>query len=159
MTIRTVMSAPATTCAPTESIATAARRMAESNVGFLPVIGAQGDLVGVLTDRDVCLSIAHEHRAPINVPVGDIMTRQAFSCLDTDDAHVVLAAMKKHHVRRVPIVDRSRHVQGVVSIDDLLRRIADPRVGLESDAVLSALRAVCGTRTRELAVHVARSGS
>lgn len=146
MNIQSVMITDVKTCAPTDSLATAARLMAERDCGFLPVIGVPDRLVGVITDRDVCLAIANDRRAPVNVPVSDFMTRTVHGCLDTDDAHVALATMKRERVRRLPVVDRDGRLKGVVSIDDLILQESGMPGGLSCEATVDALRAICEHR-------------
>jgi CBS domain-containing protein len=149
MKLQAVMTKDVKTCAPADTVAAAARLMGEGDFGFLPVIGARNRVVGVVTDRDVCLSIAHDVRAPADIPVRDAMTRKVFTCFDTDDPHVVLAIMKKRHVRRVPVVNRAGMLQGLVSMDDLILNVADREVDLGPTEIVAALKEICASRWPE----------
>jgi CBS domain-containing protein len=143
MNMKPVMTTPIEVCACTDTLATAARRMGEGGFGFLPVVYADDRLAGVITDRDICLAVALGTRSASNTPVSDAMTRTVFSCLDIDDAHVALAAMKTHRVRRLPVVDRTGRVKGIVSIDDLIVHSADPRIGITDEAIVKVLKQLC----------------
>lgn len=143
MNLAAMMTTPIKVCAPSDSLATAARLMGEGAFGFLPVVGIRDHLVGVITDRDICLAVAHDTRLPANIPVSDVMTRTVFSCFDINDAHVALAVMKKHRVRRLTVVDRTGRVKGIVSIDDLIVRSADPRIAVTDEEIVDVLKQLC----------------
>jgi len=122
MKVREIMTEPLLTCTPDTSLAVAARRMAEANYGTLPVVDVHGRLVGIITDRDICLAVARTNRNALNVAVHEVMTSKVFSTLVDDDVHAALMTMKDARVRRLPVHDESGRLQGMLSIEDLVVR-------------------------------------
>ena len=142
MKIQDVMSAPAQTCRPSSELGVAATTMLETDCGCLPVVDGHGRVVGILTDRDVCLAVAARHKSPWQIPVRDAMTKRVVTCQQTDDVSVALAAMTEHRVRRLPVVDAEGLLKGVLSIDDLIRHAGTGRARVAPEALLDTLRAV-----------------
>jgi len=101
MKVNDLMATPVRTCRTTTLLGDAALIMLEAGCGCVPVVGRRGRLVGMLTDRDVCLAVAERHQSPWEIPVRDVMSRDVVSV--PIDAHVdaALVAMKEHRVRRV----------------------------------------------------------
>jgi CBS domain-containing protein len=119
----------------------AARLMGEANCGTLPVIDSRGRLVGIITDRDICLAVSRSNRNAINIAVREVMTRKVFSVLLDDDVHGALATMKDARVRRLPVRDDSGRLKGILSIDDVVV-LGVQGGGVNTDEILAALRAM-----------------
>lgn len=97
----------------------AVHRMNQHSVGALIVIGDEGGMVGMFTERDVLRRVVGAHRDAATVPVAEVMTTQVVcGCPATsvDEARVV---MKNHRVRHLPVTDGEGGVLGLVSIGDL----------------------------------------
>jgi CBS domain-containing protein len=139
--VRETMTAPALTCTPTTSLAVAARVMQEADYGTLPVVDSGGRLVGIITDRDICLAVAGSNRNAISITVHEAMTHKVFSALLDDDVHSALATMKASRVRRLPVCDDSGHLEGILSIEDLVVRGLEGG-GINTDELVAALRAM-----------------
>jgi CBS domain-containing protein len=122
MQVREIMTAPPITCTPETSLGVAASRMADADCGILPVVNARGNLVGVITDRDICLAVSRTNRNALNISVREVMTRKVVSVRPSDDMRQALALMRSARVRRVPVVDEARSAVGLLSIDDLVVR-------------------------------------
>jgi CBS domain-containing protein len=117
------------------SIADALELMREKNIGSVVVVD-EGTLCGIgkpcgmLTDRDVALRIVRERRDPQQTTEKEIMTTNP-ACISVDKTlHELTAFMRHYHVRRVPIVDLSEHVIGMVTLDDLLLLVSKEMVDL-----------------------------
>ncbi|OFW05176.1 MAG: hypothetical protein A3I61_10455 [Acidobacteria bacterium RIFCSPLOWO2_02_FULL_68_18] len=135
------MTEPVLTCTPQTSLAVAARLMREADYGTLPVVDAAGRLVGILTDRDVCLALAGTRRNAGNIAVREAMTANVFSALVDDDVRSALAVMKQHRVRRLPVRDTSGNLKGMLSVEDMVvRGLAGDGIG--ADEIVEALRAM-----------------
>ena len=141
MNVREAMSAPALTCTPDTSLAVAARLMQEADYGTLPVIDARGRLVGIITDRDICLFVGGSNRNAITIAVHEAMTHKVLSALLDDDVHTALATMKGARVRRLPVCDESGHLEGILSIEDLVVRGLQGG-GISTNEIVAALRAM-----------------
>jgi len=122
MQVREIMTALAITCTPETSLGVAASRMADADCGILPVVNERGSLVGVITDRDICLAVSRTNRNALNISVREVMTPKVVSVRPGDDMRQALALMRSARVRRVPVVDDARCVVGLLSIDDLIVR-------------------------------------
>lgn len=150
MDLKTVMTQPVRTCRSTAPLADAAHSMLVFDCGCLPVVDARRRLVGMVTDRDVCLALARGQN-PWDVYVRDVMSSPVVSCLVTDHLEVALVAMKAHRVRRVPVVDEAGRVKGIVSIDDCIRHTGLAKGCLPAELVVDVLRHVCGSSAPALA--------
>ena len=141
MKVRDIMTEPPLTCSEGTSVAVAARLMGESDYGTLLVVDAQGVIVGIVTDRDICLALARTKRNALNIFVREVMTKRVTSALADEDVHVALGAMRNARVRRLPVRDAQGRLAGILSIEDVVVR------GLEGDGInpgelIAALRAM-----------------
>lgn len=141
MKVREIMTEPPLACAPETSLATAARLMGESDYGTLPVVDSHGMLVGIITDRDICLALAETNRNALNVAVREAMTKKVLSAKLDSDGQTALATMKGARVRRLPVLDESGHLKGMLSIEDIIvRGLAGD--GIPANEIVAALRAM-----------------
>lgn len=104
-----------------EPVSVAARLMARYNLGALPVRGADGQLEGMLTDRDIVLRCITAERSPKAVRVREVMTRSVAAAAPDTDATAAAGIMAARQVRRLPVTEEGRLV-GMVSLADLSRR-------------------------------------
>lgn len=141
MRAQDIMTEPALTCTPDTSLALAASFMRDADYGTLPVVDAGGRVVGIITDRDVCLALAATNRNALNIAVHEVMTKKVLFVLADDDVHDVLALMKRHRVRRVPVCEDSARLRGIVSIEDMVVHGLE-RGGITPDELVDALRAM-----------------
>lgn len=139
MKVHGIMTEPVVTCRPETTLKEAARLMRESDYGTLPVVDPQGHLAGVITDRDICLAIAASARNANHIAVHEVMTRRPITVTTTDTIHTALSAMKGARVRRLPVVDTSGHLKGIVSIEDVVVRGLETS-GIGTDEIVLALR-------------------
>ena len=120
------------TVTPTDDLIAAAHLMREKHVGYLVVsdVNPGGRVVGVLTDRDIVVAVLAQEVDVRALKVGDVMTRDPLVIDDGQSIEVVLRHMREAGVRRVPVVDRSGALTGVLSIDDVLERIAEQLINI-----------------------------
>mgnify|MGYP002523010605 FL=1 len=104
-----------------EPVSVAARLMARYNLGALPVRGTDGQLEGMLTDRDIVLRCIAAERSPKAVRVREVMTRSIAAAAPDTDATAAAGIMAARQVRRLPVTEEGRLV-GMVSLADLSRR-------------------------------------
>ena len=148
MTVKDVMNTSVATCAPLSDIGTAVTIMRDHDCGFLPVVDGHGLVVGVVTDRDVCMTTGTQTRGLARVPVNGAMSHPVFSCFADENVKAVLASMAKHRVRRLPVLNKSGHLQGVLSIDDIVRsshRLGSPT----AQDIVAALKTIYTPRSVE----------
>ncbi len=118
MQVRDLMSQGVVSIAPGDSTALAARLLARHDIGSLPVVGEDGRLRGILTDRDIILRCVAAEDDPAKIPVRDIMTRNCAVVFPDDDAREAGRMMAAQQVRRLPVTEDGR-VVGMVSLGDL----------------------------------------
>jgi CBS domain-containing protein len=140
MKVGEIMTHKPVCCRPSSSTPSAALLMQESDTGFLPVIQDPftPTLVGVVTDRDLCLHVVAADRNPSSTWVDGCMTRDPICCFERDEVSLALDLMKTHQIRRVPVVNEKHEVVGVVSFSDLAHKS-----GIEANAIVSAWQGIC----------------
>lgn len=121
-----VMTAKPVCCNPKDSVQRAAQIMKDLNIGAVPVCEGLSKLVGIVTDRDLTLKILAEARDPKTTAVGDVMTREMFTCAPDDKVDRVFEIMEHQQVRRVPIVDPRDGLVGIIAQADLATRLRAP---------------------------------
>jgi len=112
----------------TESIVDAAKRMRSSHVGDLVIVenrNGQHVPIGILTDRDIVIGVVAGDPVHINyLLVGDAMSSDLVTARDRDTIESALEKMREHGVRRLPIVDETGALVGILTIDDVLQHLA-----------------------------------
>jgi CBS domain-containing protein len=110
---------------PNDSIRHAARLMSDENVGAVVVVRDQDrKIVGILTDRDIALSIGLGDAEPETF-VERVMTKHVATIRDTDDIFNATRCLRAQQVRRLPIVDANEQLVGMIALDDILALLAD----------------------------------
>jgi CBS domain-containing protein len=107
-----------------ESVAVAAARMRDADIGCVVVVGTSGEVAGIVTDRDIAVRAVAEGRQPTATATGDIATPSVVAVAPHDDLDTVVELMRERAIRRVPVVDGGQPV-GVLSLGDLAR-LRDP---------------------------------
>lgn len=109
-------------------LVTSARLMREHHVGALVVVDeTQGlrTVAGVLTDRDIVISVVAPELAPDSLTVGEVMTAKPVTAAEDASLIDVLRSMRAHGVRRIPIVAAQQELIGLVALDDILEVLAE----------------------------------
>ncbi|MFC0250726.1 CBS domain-containing protein [Massilia consociata] len=118
----------ATCCTRDETVQGAALLMRRQHVGDVIVVdrfdGASVP-VGIVTDRDIVISVIAPGLDPVSLQVGDIMSEDLLTARDTDDVYETIERMRLRGIRRVPVVDARGSLAGIVSADDLLEFLAE----------------------------------
>ena len=135
-------------CLPSDTVDKAAQLMKEKDVGPVPVIDSQQTkrLIGIITDRDVALSIVADGRDAKSTQVEAVMTRDLITCREDDDLQAAFAAMGKHQVRRIPIVDAQGRLVGIIAQADVATRAGHERETGEIVEQISKSRAKSSAR-------------
>lgn len=147
MKIKKLMTRDVATCRTSDSTHHAAHLMWEKDCGVLPVVDEQQRLIGMMTDRDVCMAGYTTGRKLDQILVGDVMSRNVQACSPDDSIADAETAMKKRHVRRLPVVDSQSRVVGILSLNDLARGAVEHADklddGLSREHVAETLASVC----------------
>lgn len=118
MKVRDIMTAPVIGIHPEESVEVAARKLANYNVGVLPVCGDQGQVCGMVTDRDLVTRCLAANKLPRETKVREVMTGQVLTVDPNMDVGVAAHLMGRQQVRRLPVVEDGK-VCGMFSLGDL----------------------------------------
>ena len=109
---------------PSDTAQQAASIMRDEHAGIVPVIDdAQSrKIVGVVTDRDLCMNVVAEGRDPQSVTVEQCMTTKVVTCSPNDSVERATELMRENQIRRIPVVNEQRELQGIVAMADLVGR-------------------------------------
>lgn len=150
MTIEPLMSRDVHYCRPDHTLDYAASQMWEHDCGCLPVCAADAEprVIGMLTDRDICMAALFQGRPLRELKVADAMSRDIRVCERDDRPEDVELLMRESKIRRVPVTDDAGALVGIVSLADLARaahgREAAPAAATVSERdVGHTLAAIC----------------
>jgi CBS domain-containing protein len=141
MKISSLMTADPITCLPSTNLSEAAALMLAGDCGILPVV-ERGKLTGVVTDRDLFIALGTRNVKASSLTVGEVMNGAPLACAPDDDVDSVLAIMKQHTIRRVPVTGFGGTVLGIVSMNDIVRA-AGERKAVRGAAVIDTLQSIC----------------
>jgi CBS domain-containing protein len=124
MRIKHVMTKYPRCCVPTDSAQHAASIMRDEHAGIVPVIDGEPSrkIAGVVTDRDLCMNVVAEGRDPRAVSVAECMTTKVVTCSPNDSVERATELMRENQIRRVPVVNEQRELQGIVALADVVER-------------------------------------
>lgn len=120
MNVKDVMTSPVQYCSVDTNLAAAAGMMWDSDCGVLPVVDRSGKVIGMITDRDICIAVATKSRLASEISVWETITGKVVSVAPEDEVHDALKAMAANRVRRLPVVDQDGILCGVVTLNDLV---------------------------------------
>jgi len=136
-TAREVMTGSAECVGENESVLDAAKRLAELDVGSMPICGEDNLLKGMLTDRDIVVKVLAEGRDPGETRAGELGEGKPVTIGADDSVDEALRTMIDHKVRRLPVID-GHDLVGIVSQADLATNIDEQRVGDLVEAISAA---------------------
>lgn len=145
MTIDEVMNREVFTCGPDDSLALTAQLMWKHDIGSVAVVDSTGKPVGMITDRDVCMSAYFTGKPLTEQTVALAMSRELFTARLGESVQNVEALMRSKQVRRVPVVDRAGKLAGIVTVDDLALTAGKSR-SVKPEEVTMIMAAVCQPR-------------
>jgi len=133
-TVRDLMTPDPVCCTPQTSLDAVARVMLENDCGAVPIIENEQNrrLVGIITDRDIVCRVVAQEIPPCSTMVHQVMTRDVATLRPDAKLEDCVRLMARHQVRRIPIVDESGSIVGIVAQADLARAGADEQ-GFEDE--------------------------
>jgi CBS domain-containing protein len=146
MKVKEVMTPDAKSIWISQSLAEAAKEMWENDCGALPVIEDDKKVVGMLTDRDICMAGAVRDCGLGQIPVAEIMNKQIYAAEPEEDIKHALETMREHKIRRLPVLNVEGELTGIVSMNDIVLK-AKPangkKVAIEYGDVVKTYQAIC----------------
>jgi CBS domain-containing protein len=123
-----VMTPDPTCVTRADTVTSAAEIMKIEDVGAVPVVedATSKKLLGIITDRDIVLSVVAESKSPDQVKVEEVMSRNPVTCRPDEDVVNAMDRMAQHQIRRILVVDSKDHVMGIISQADVATRIDLP---------------------------------
>lgn len=121
-TVEQLMTKEVRACEPHDSLAVAAHMMWDADCGAVPVVSGEGRrVVGMITDRDICMAGYFQGRPLDQIPVESVMSQSVHACHPADELAEAEVTMRSARVRRLPVVDDSGQLLGMLSLADLAR--------------------------------------
>jgi len=121
MHIEEVMTKDVRSCHATATLNEAARVLWDQDCGCVPIVDDNGSVIGMLTDRDICMAAYTRGARLGEIPIADVMSKQVISCGPNDYIDAAEALMKKHQIRRLPVVGFENQLLGILSLNDISR--------------------------------------
>lgn len=129
MKVEDIMTRDVQCCGPDTNPAAAAKMMWDSDCGALPILNVQGQVMGMITDRDICMAASTKNKTPSAITVWETSSGKAFTCRLDDDLQTVMDLMARERIRRLPVVDDDGILQGILSMNDLALAAGEHRGG------------------------------
>jgi CBS domain-containing protein len=150
MKVRDLMEIDVHSCEPQSDLQAVAILMWNKNCGSVAVVDSKGKPIGMITDRDIAMGAAINHKPLWELTAGEISShRKVFTCAVEDSIHIALEVMRNNKIRRLPVVDKNGLLAGILSIDKLIN-IAQPRSHSEDELafneVMTSLKNICSPR-------------
>ncbi len=153
MNVKEVMVNNVSTCKRDTPLDAIALTMWNNDCGCVPIVDEKSKPVGIITDRDIAIGAALQHKPLWEITAQDVTnSRPVYKCNSSDDVHQALDLMREHGIRRLPVVNRQGKLAGIVSSGDL---IACADLASESELpfleTVGMLKAVTGHHQPQLA--------
>lgn len=147
MKVKDIMTRDASVCELNESLAEAAKTMWDKDCGVLPVLKDGKEVVGVITDRDICMAMAMRDCNPSTVSAEEVISGAVYSVAPEDDVQQALQVMQEHKVRRLPVISPEGQLEGMLSMNDLVLK-AEKESGRKTPTiayadVIKTYKAIC----------------
>lgn len=145
MKVKDIMNRDVHSCRLDTDLAMAAMQMWDGDFGVLPVVANGGTVVGMITDRDICMAAATKRRDPGEIRVEEVMTGQVYGCAPDAEIHEALKIMEQRRVRRLPVMSaEDGKLVGILSLNDVaLKAQADAKADLSAQDVETTLKSIC----------------
>jgi CBS domain-containing protein len=149
-------------CSPETNLGSAIEMLWERNCGILPIVDAKEKVIGVVTDRDLCVALGTRNRLAGQITVGEVATGEVHSCRGNDDIHTALQTMADRRVRRLPVVNEAGGLEGILSMDNIVLHTESSgrghRTELSDEDVVKTLRQIYGPLVPQVVeAHAARA--
>lgn len=164
MKVQEIMTADVHFCHSTDNLAEAAAHLWDNDCGILPVKDESGKVIGMISDRDICIATVTKNRLASEIAVDEVSgKREVHVCAPDDDVQEALKLMQEHQVRRVPVVDEAGKLSGILSINDVIlaAEASGWGQGVSFQDAMVTLKAICehrDTKVKEAPQTSARAG-
>jgi CBS domain-containing protein len=108
------------TARPEDTLESIAQKLASRKIGAIVIVGEGGNVVGIISERDIVRAVAEQGAASLQQPVSNVMTRSVMSCNESSTLDQMMAVMTQGRFRHVPVIEEGALV-GIVSIGDVVK--------------------------------------
>lgn len=143
-----IMTKPIITCQSNEMLEEAARKLWDHDCGVIVIVDDKGRLVGMLTDRDICMAAFTQGRMLTEIPIHVAMARTVYRATPQQSTNEIQELMASKQIRRIPVVDIENKPIGIITVNDLVRDVVRPSSKVDGGIwkVVRTLSAVCQPR-------------
>lgn len=145
MRVRELMKKSPKYCRTNTDLAAVAAMLWSGGCGALPVVDAGEKVVGIITDRDICVALGTRNKRPSELTAGQVMSSNVAMCRSSDDIHAALKVMRTREVRRMPVVGEEGKLEGILCLSDLIlyaRHEDGSRPDLSYEDVMGVLKSI-----------------
>ncbi len=150
MKAQNIMTSGVKSCQANSTLAAAATIMWDNDCGSVPVVDDAEKVIGIITDRDICMALAFRDRIASDVTVGEIISGPVFTCDADDNIEDVLEIMSNQKLRRLPVVNAAGLLSGILSLNDIVlhakRGESKKGAHVSHKEVMATLKAICAHR-------------
>ncbi len=150
MNVKDVMTKEVKSCRTTDMLNTAAQIMWDHDCGCVPVVSEKDEVVGMLTDRDICMAAYTQNQPLGSLTVGSAMSTKMYGCGPEDTLEAAEQIMQQHQIRRLPVLGFEGQLLGILSLNDLALAVSEKKKdhspGMNAAAIETTLAAVCRPR-------------
>jgi CBS domain-containing protein len=163
MKVKDVMMGTPACCTAETNLGVAVEILWNRNCGILPIVNAEQKVVGVVTDRDICIALGTRNRLAGEIAVGQVTSGKVFACKPEDDVRAALTTMAQAKVRRLPVTNADGKLEGILSMDDVVAhsetRIPGKTSELSHDDVVDTLKRVYRVELPEVVQQKTAAGA
>ena len=145
MKVEDVMRKSPKSCSPGANLAAVTESLWRSGCGALPVVDTSGKIVGIITDRDICVAVGTRNKRPSELRAEQAMSHDVAICARGDEIHYALDLMRRRRVRRVPVIGDTGKLEGILCLSDLILQARHDDGGqpaLSYEDVMGVLRSI-----------------
>ncbi|MBI3894825.1 MAG: CBS domain-containing protein [Acidobacteria bacterium] len=148
MQVQDIMVRDVKSCRQDANLALATELLWKNDCGALPVLDNGDKVIGMITDRDICIAVGTRNRIPSEIPISEVIPQKIFTTAPKEDIHAALRTMQEQKVRRLPVTDRDGKLQGILCLNDIALN-ANRSNALSYEDVAQTLAAICEHRLRQ----------
>jgi CBS domain-containing protein len=147
MKVKELMTTSPAACTLTSTLSDAGGLMWQHDCGILPVVAEGGKVVGLITDRDICMAGVLNGRQLAHIAVEEVVSGNVFACNADDDVRNALKTMQENKVRRLAVVDADGTLEGILSMNDIVLKAEEGKDKRTPDIsyldVVKTFRSIC----------------
>jgi CBS domain-containing protein len=149
MLVRDLMTRNVSSCRPENNLAELAEVMWKNRCGVVPILDGSGRVMGMITDRDICIALGTRNIRASEVLAREVSPPGYFSCSPDIDVRNALNTMATQEISRLPVVDETGRLVGILSIDDIIFRAGGGRSSLSDREIIDALASMWADRVHQ----------